>query len=226
MAKRVAARPEWLRAERVTDVYSVSRCISDGFADYVGSWRHSGYWLFDSPEVIRQLARDHALDLAGTALFFYEVHELEFDEDDARWTPYAPEPSLPTRVVPPAARTWRATTSSRSACGPVPSARRCRAMPWRPRSRGTRIACCRRSSGPSVADRGTLRPHRARALPDLRGVRGEVALSDGGRLRPRSPVATLAPSEDDERRSRRSRHFVARDSAREVPHGCEALRGS
>lgn len=101
MAKRVSLRPEWIRAERVADIYSVSRCVSADFADYVNWWQHNGYWFFDSPEIIQGLAREHSLDLAGTALFFYEVHELQFDEAERQWSPFTPEPSFTTRVVQP-----------------------------------------------------------------------------------------------------------------------------
>ncbi len=81
MAKRVSPRPEWLAAERVADIYSVSMCISKNFADYIPYWKHNGYWFFDTPEIIEQLAREHAIDLHGTSLFYYEVYEHEFDED-------------------------------------------------------------------------------------------------------------------------------------------------
>jgi len=101
MAKRVSARPEWLAAGTVVDVCSVSRCVSKDFADYIPYWRHNGYWFFDSLEIIRQLARDHSLDLAGTSAFFYEVHELQFDARATRWAPFDPEPSFPTQVVLP-----------------------------------------------------------------------------------------------------------------------------
>ena len=56
MAKRVVARPDWLPAERVSSIYSVSGCVSDNFAEYITFWRHNGYWLFDSPAVITDVA--------------------------------------------------------------------------------------------------------------------------------------------------------------------------
>lgn len=99
MAKRVAARPEWLLAERVSSIYSVSDCISSDFANYVTLWKHNGYWLFDSPEVIIEIARDNRMDLAGTTLFFYEVHDLQFD--DGKWTRFEPEPSAGSNVRVP-----------------------------------------------------------------------------------------------------------------------------
>jgi hypothetical protein len=104
MAKRVHTHPDWL-GERVADVYSVGRCVSEPFADYMNYWKHNGYWLFDSPEIIQQLAREHAIDLDGTTLFFYEVYELEFAEDERRWVPFTPEAAFPTSVALPADKT-------------------------------------------------------------------------------------------------------------------------
>lgn len=99
IAKRVANNPEWLNAPQVTDVFSVSSHVSDDFADYINYWKHNGYWLFDTPEVIRTLARDNSIDLEGTTLFYYEAHKEEFDGKN--WKAFAPEPSFPTNIVPP-----------------------------------------------------------------------------------------------------------------------------
>jgi len=105
MAKQVAARPDWLKADRVVDVYSVSNCVSNDFADYVIYWKHNGYWLFDSPETIREIAKEHSVDLKDTRLFYYEVHDLEYDEDKKSWLPFAPEPSLKTQILEPEIKT-------------------------------------------------------------------------------------------------------------------------
>jgi hypothetical protein len=102
MAKRVVTRPDWLPAERVSSIYSVSGCISSDFTDYIGFWRHNGYWLFDSPDIITDIARENSIDLAGTMLFFYEVHELQFNSGE--WTSVEPEPSFGTDVSVPAAK--------------------------------------------------------------------------------------------------------------------------
>ncbi len=80
MAKRVVSTPDWLKANEVQDIYSVSGCISKDFADYIKFWKHNDYWLFDSPNVIEQLAREQSIDLTGTTMFYYEVHEQEFDD--------------------------------------------------------------------------------------------------------------------------------------------------
>ena len=88
MVKRVVRRPDWLKANGVEDIYSVSGCISKDFADYIKFWKHNGYWLFDSPEVIEQVAQEHSIDLAGTMMFYYEVYEREFDDEKELWCPH------------------------------------------------------------------------------------------------------------------------------------------
>lgn len=103
MAKRIRQRPDWLLAPQVTDIYSVSSCISEDFADYVSFWKHNGFWFFNSPEIIRTVAAEHSIDLAGTSLFYYEAHESEFDGDT--WRPYGPESSFPTNVTAPCGNT-------------------------------------------------------------------------------------------------------------------------
>ena len=103
MAKRVVLRPAWIKAESVADIYSVSACVSKNFADYINYWKHNGYWFFDSPLTIQQLAQQRAIDLNGTQLFFYEAYELEFD-DAAGWIAFEPERSFKTEVVVPIER--------------------------------------------------------------------------------------------------------------------------
>ncbi len=99
LAKRIAIKSGWLRALQVTDIYSVSGCMSEVFADYVDYWKHNGFWLLDSPEVIRNIAQEKSIDLAGTTLFYYEVYENEFDGNT--WRPYGPDPSFRTNVLIP-----------------------------------------------------------------------------------------------------------------------------
>ena len=89
LAKRVAARPEWLAAARVSSIYSVSGCVSEDFAYHVPFWKHNGYWLFDSAAAIAAVARENDIDLSGTVLFFYEVYDLQFDAGE--WTHVEPE---------------------------------------------------------------------------------------------------------------------------------------
>jgi len=100
MAKRVVGRPDWLYAQQVSSIYSVSACVSKDFTEYIRLWKHNGYWLFDSPRVIIEVARQNGIDLAETSLFFYEIHQLQFDA--GKWMQFEPEPSFGTNVNVPA----------------------------------------------------------------------------------------------------------------------------
>ncbi|WP_250623315.1 hypothetical protein [Pinirhizobacter soli] len=98
--KHVADRPEWLTAPHVADVYSLSGCVSKPFADYIDYWKHNGYWLFNSPHEITELANAASISLEGLKLFYYEAYELQFDEDGKAWEAFEPEP-FATDVVAP-----------------------------------------------------------------------------------------------------------------------------
>lgn len=99
LAKRVALKPDFLNAPQVVDIFSASGCISGDFADYIGYWKHNGYWLFDSPEIIKTIAEENAISLDGTSLFYYEAYESELD--GRSWSSVTAEPSLETHVSPP-----------------------------------------------------------------------------------------------------------------------------
>lgn len=101
MAKKIAKRPDWLTAENVVDIYSVSHCVSDNFANYFPFWRHNGYWLFNHPNIIRQLANENRFDMSGLKLFYYETHERQYDEEKKSWTEIKPEASCLTDVNVP-----------------------------------------------------------------------------------------------------------------------------
>jgi hypothetical protein len=101
MAKKVIRRPDWLQAEQVVDIYSVSNCVSNDFAYYIPYWKHNGYWFFDSPRIIQQLAKEHSIDMNGTTLFYYEVYDLEFDEEEHKWLKIPSEIPFDTNVIPP-----------------------------------------------------------------------------------------------------------------------------
>ena len=101
MAKKVIKKPEWLKADVVQDLYSVSNCLSKDFADYIKYWKHNGYWFFDSTEIIENLAKENLLELEATKLFYYEVYEHEFHDDDNVWHSFKPEASFQTDVIVP-----------------------------------------------------------------------------------------------------------------------------
>jgi hypothetical protein len=99
LAKRSVKKPDGFTLECVEDVYSVGSCVNDDFVDYSDYYKHNGYWLFDSPEVIQSLATEHSIELQETLLFYYEAYELQFDGKS--WISYAPEPAVETHVSQP-----------------------------------------------------------------------------------------------------------------------------
>jgi hypothetical protein len=101
MAKKIFNEPNWIKKFGVDDVYSVSGHMAKDFADYIDYWKHNGYWLFDSPEIIKTLAKDHKIELTELKFFYYEVYESEFNDDKKEWHTFQPEPSFQTSVVVP-----------------------------------------------------------------------------------------------------------------------------
>jgi hypothetical protein len=103
MAKRrLQKKPDWVKDSTVNEIYSVCDCVSKNFADYVKFWKHNGYWLFDSPEIIKHVAAQNGIDLRDTSLFFYEAHEMEFDGE--HWRLWACDPSFKTAVSLPSTK--------------------------------------------------------------------------------------------------------------------------
>lgn len=47
------------------------------------------------------MAQEQSINLAGTAMVYYEVYEQEYEEDKGQWDPYAPEPCFRTNVRVP-----------------------------------------------------------------------------------------------------------------------------
>jgi len=125
MAKRVVVRPDWIKTGRVSDIYSVSGCVSNDFANFINFWKHNGYWFFDSPRIIQQLTQENGIDLTGTKLFYYEVNDREFDDKEGQWVAFQPESSFQTEVVLPTEKalegydivTFRVRTSAE--CSPL-----------------------------------------------------------------------------------------------------------
>lgn len=101
MRKRVATGNLDFYGPAVKEIYSVSGCISEDFADYVEFCRYNGYWFFDAPRIIEELAEEHHIDLFAMTLFYYDVYEEEFDEHSRRWTPLVPDEAFSTNVVVP-----------------------------------------------------------------------------------------------------------------------------
>lgn len=101
MAKKVSPRPDWLRASGVADLCSVSYCISKAFCDYIKHWKHNGYWFYNSPQVVEEVARAESIDLSEHEIFYYEVYEQQFDEERRVWQPFHAEENFKTDVEAP-----------------------------------------------------------------------------------------------------------------------------
>jgi hypothetical protein len=101
MAKKVSPKPDWLKASGVADLYSVSYCISKAFCDYIKHWKHNGYWLYNSPQLVEEVARAESIDLSDHQLFYYEVYEQQFDEERGQWQSFHAEKDFKTDVEAP-----------------------------------------------------------------------------------------------------------------------------
>ena len=100
MAKRVSPPPGYIAAPGLIDVYSVSSCVNDDFAEFIDFWKHNGYWFFDRPEIIDELSRANSVDLTDTKLFYYEAYEFEYTGRE--WRSFSPWIGCPgVSVVPP-----------------------------------------------------------------------------------------------------------------------------
>ena len=101
MYKHIAQKPDWLKTQTVKNIYSVSGCVSDDFADYINYWKHNGYWLFNSPKVMKEIATIEQFSIEKCTLFYYEVYEFEYYEDEKSWSAFSPETSFVTEIISP-----------------------------------------------------------------------------------------------------------------------------
>src|SRR3954452_7482208 len=116
MAKRILNRPEGYLNIDIVDIYSVSSCMSEDFANYIDFWKHNGYWFFDSPQIIEQVAKEHSIELTGTKLFYYEVYNLEFHKGIG-WKPFEPEASFTTDIEKPGSKNLEGYDIVTFSCG-------------------------------------------------------------------------------------------------------------
>ena len=75
-ARRVAPRPDHLRAPGVREVCSVSECLSPGADDWISQWRHNGFGWFNS--VSDALSVVPAVERAQFRLFAYRLQPEVF----------------------------------------------------------------------------------------------------------------------------------------------------
>jgi hypothetical protein len=106
MLKSVASpAPDWMKAPAVTAIHSLSGCLSSNFADYIPLWKHNGWWLFDSPEAVRDAAASEGIASDELNLFYYEAFNEQYNDEASCWQSFAPETSFPTEVVQPTSAT-------------------------------------------------------------------------------------------------------------------------
>ncbi len=101
-------------AKQIESVYTLGDCpgnCTHDFYDYITLWKHNGYWLFNTPEELQEIAVEHQLDLSQMTLFYYEAYELEFDfdqeTDEPIWSPFKVCPDFATNVVIPESKTLK-----------------------------------------------------------------------------------------------------------------------
>ena len=71
-------RPDWLEANQVVDIYSVSNCNSRDFADYnqyTGSITDFGFLTRQKSFWLHWSKVENTIDIGDTQLFFYEVYD-------------------------------------------------------------------------------------------------------------------------------------------------------
>jgi hypothetical protein len=108
MYKLVNASPGGVTAKNVVDIFSVGACgagTSPFFTEYIPYWKHNGYWFFNSPDTLQEIARQDDIDLSRMTLLYYETYGYEFDQSGdskvAGWVPFECERSFVTDVLIP-----------------------------------------------------------------------------------------------------------------------------
>jgi hypothetical protein len=79
-ARRVAVRPEWLKADAVREICSVSTCVSEGAPGWIERWRHNGCGWFNT--VADALAVIPPGEIHGYRLFGYRLHQERFHQGE------------------------------------------------------------------------------------------------------------------------------------------------
>lgn len=102
MYKKVVNAPHRLEAPRVSDVYSVSGCISQDFCEWISHWQHNGFWLFNSLGIIEEIAAIEKIDLSSMTLFYYRMYPFQWDNDTQSWLAVEPDSAFETAVSVPA----------------------------------------------------------------------------------------------------------------------------
>jgi hypothetical protein len=101
MYKKVVAKPDWIEADNVRDIYSVSHCVSHDFCDWINFWKHNGYWFFDNLSIMEEIAIANNVDLGKMKPFYYRVFSKQWDAELSSWSSFSAEKSFQTVVSEP-----------------------------------------------------------------------------------------------------------------------------
>jgi hypothetical protein len=125
MYKTVAKRPDWLSKPSIQSIFSVSPCISSDFTEWINFWKHNGFWFFDSPAVIFDLAQAHGIPIDDMTLFFYQIYEKQWNCETESWQEVVFEGTFETNVVIPDQKIVRGydvvtySTGNNAECSPL-----------------------------------------------------------------------------------------------------------
>lgn len=109
MLKKRVARMDTLENLNILEPYSVAGCSTENFVeDFILLWRHNGYWLFDSPAIIKEITEEKNIDTRTMLLFYYEAYKWEFDFDENGeevWKEFHCDDAFATNIKLPEERT-------------------------------------------------------------------------------------------------------------------------
>ena len=102
LLKRTTPPPGWLADERITEVCSVSNCVNDNVVEPSDDWKHNGFGVANSPEILAKMVRLQEVNATDSKLFYYEAFESEIESDG--WTfafdAWRPVTFAPSSVIP------------------------------------------------------------------------------------------------------------------------------
>jgi hypothetical protein len=102
MYKLPIRQPDRFAGLGMSEIYSVSSCISPDFCNnWIEAWQHNGYWLFNSPEPMDNIAHGENIDLAPMTLFFYTLYCWQWRDDENHWQRFSADPAFETEVILP-----------------------------------------------------------------------------------------------------------------------------
>jgi hypothetical protein len=137
--------------------------------------------FFDSPGIIQQLAQEQSIELielGETSLFYYEAYEMEFMGDESIWEEFKPEPSFKTQVVIPARKVLEGYDLVSFSMGNSPecSPLSCNGLANKQSGDQSALSVGFFRAGTAVINKQPIQGSRTRAIPDIHGLLGKVAL--------------------------------------------------